>query len=65
MQARMLLQQLTQGLAFMGWGVIQEYHHRAPQMPEQMAEEGADLLLSDVPEPELVVEAEVLSFRAD
>jgi hypothetical protein len=49
----------------MGWGVVQKYKQRGPQMPEPMAEEDADLLLSDVPEPKLVVEAEVLSFRTD
>lgn len=64
-QARMLAQQLIQGFPFMGLGVVQEYHHRAPQVSEQMAEEDADLLLPDVPEPKLVVEAEVLSFRTD
>ena len=64
-QARMLSQQLIQGCALMGLGVVQKYKQRGPQMPEQMAEEDADLLLSDVPEPKLVVEAEVLSFRTD
>jgi hypothetical protein len=64
-QARMLSQQSVQWLAFMGGGVVQECNHRAAQMPEHMAKEEADLLLSDVPEPKLVVEAEVLSLRAD
>ncbi len=64
-QARMLSQQAVQGFAFMGRGVVQECDHRAAQMPEQMAKEEADLLLPDVPEPELVVEAEVLSLRTD
>ncbi len=64
-QARMLVQQLIQWFAFMGLGVVQQDNHRTPQMPEQMAEEDADLLLPDVAEPKLVVEAEVLSLGTD
>lgn len=64
-QARMLSEQFLPWFALMGAGVVQQYNHRAPQMPEEMAEEDADLLLPDVPEPKLVVEAEVLSFRTD
>jgi len=49
----------------MGSRVIQKRNHRAPQMPQQMPQELAHLLLSDILEPEPVVEAQVVSLGAD
>lgn len=44
---------------------IPEHDHRAPQVAQQMSEEGADLDQADVVMVPLVVEAEALADRAD
>jgi len=62
-QARVLAQQLIQQFSLVGLGVVEEGDQGPPQMPQQMAQENTDFVLSDVPEPELIVEAEALSFR--
>ncbi len=64
-QTRMVVEQLIERLALMGGGVVQKHDHRAAQAPKQMAEEDAHLLLPNVVEPELVIEAETLSLGAD
>ncbi len=64
-QTRMLAEQLIQGLTFMSGRVVQQHHHRAAQVAKQMAEEDAHLLLPDVVEPKLVIEAEMLSLGTD
>jgi hypothetical protein len=48
-----------------GARVFQERDHRPPQMPQQMPQELTHLLLPDVLEAELVVEARVVSFGTD
>lgn len=64
-QTRMLPEQLIQRLAFMRWGLVQKHNHRAVQVSKQMAEEDAHLLLPDVAEPKLVIEAEMLALGTD
>lgn len=64
-QTRMLTLELAHGFPLVGGGVIQQRNHRAAQMPEQMAKEFADLRVPDIVEPELVVEPQVMSPRAD
>ena len=64
-QSRMLSQQFVERFTLVGAGVVEEHNHRAAQMPKQMSEEHAHLLLPDIAEPEMVVKAEVLSFRTD
>ena len=61
----MLAEQFIQRCSFMGWGIVQKHDHRAAQVAEQMAEEDTHLLLPDVVEPKLVIEAEVLSLGTD
>ena len=58
-------QQFVERFTLVGAGVVEEHNHRAAQMPKQMSEEHAHLLLPDIAEPEMVVKAEVLSFRTD
>ena len=48
----------------MGGRIIQQHDHRAAQMPQQLAEKDANLLLPDIIEVKLIVQAEVLSSRA-
>jgi hypothetical protein len=64
-QTRMLAEQFIQRCAFMGRRVVHKYNHRAAQVAKQMAEENAHLLLPDVVEPKLVIEAEMLSLGTD
>jgi hypothetical protein len=61
----MSAEQEVQRFAFMGGGVVQKHNHRAAQVSEQMLEENTYLLLPDVVEPKLVIEAEVLSLGTD
>ncbi len=48
-----------------GSRVVQERNDRARQVPQQVAQELADLFLPYIVKPELVVEAQVVAFRAD
>ena len=64
-ETRMLPLEFAQRFPLVSCGVVQERNHWAPQMPQQMAQEHAHLLLPDVAEPELVVKAQVVSSRAD
>ena len=64
-QTRVVVEQLIERLALMGGGVVQKHDHRAAQVPKQVAEEDAYLLLPNVVEPKLVIEAEMLSLGAD
>jgi hypothetical protein len=60
----MLLQKLLEGLSLVGGGIIQEDDHRALQMAQQGAEKRANLLLPDVVEVKLIVQAQALSLGA-
>jgi len=60
-ETRMLALELVQGLPLVGARVVQERNHRPPQMAQELAH----LLLPDILEPELVVEAQVVPFRAE
>ena len=62
-QTPVLAEELIQWRAFMGWGIVQKHDHRTRQVSQQMAEEDAYLLLTDMVEPELVREAEMLALR--
>ena len=64
-QALMLAEELMQRGAFMGGGIVQKHDHRTRQVSKQMAEEDAYLLLADIVEPELVIEAEMLAPRTN
>jgi hypothetical protein len=48
-----------------GPGFVQQCNHRTPQLPEQMAEKFAHLLVPDIREVEFVVKTQVVSVRAD
>lgn len=61
LQAGMLSEKLLQGPSWMGGRIIQEDGHRAAHMAQQLAEKHADLLLPDIVEVELIVQAEALS----
>ena len=60
----MLSQKLLEGLSLVGGGIIQEDDHGAPQMAQQSAEKRANLLLPDVVEVKLIVQAQALSLGA-
>lgn len=64
-QTALLHPQLVQRLPLVGLGVVQEHNDGTVQVPKQVTEEHADLLLPDVLEIELVVEAQTMSPRAD
>jgi len=64
-QTRIAVEQLIERLALRGGGVVQKHDHRAAQVPKQVAEEDAYLLLPNVVEPKLVIEAEMLSLVGD
>lgn len=64
-ETRMLTLDLAQRFSLVSSGVVQQRNHRAAQMPEQVAEERAHLLLPDVLVVELIVETQVASSRAD
>ncbi len=64
MQAAMLSEKSLQRLSLVGGGVIQQDDHRAPQVAQQAAQKHADLLLPDIVEVELVVQAQTLLFGA-
>ncbi len=64
-ETRVLALELLQGVPVVGSGVVQERNHRARHVPQQVAQELADLFLPDIVKPELVVEAQVVAFRAD
>jgi len=47
----------------MGGRIIQQHDHRAAQVPQQLTEKNANLLLPDVIEVKLIVQAQALSSR--
>jgi hypothetical protein len=55
---------LLQGLPLVGGRIIQKDDHRAPQMAQQPAEKRANLLLPDIVEVKVIVQAQSLSLRA-
>ena len=59
----MLLQKVLEGFSLMGGRIIQQHDHRAAQVPQQLTEKNANLLLPDVIEVKLIVQAQVLSSR--
>src|SRR5260370_2300356 len=60
----MLFEKLLQGLSLVGGRIIQKDDHRAPQMAQQPAEKRANLLLPDIVEVKVIVQAQSLSFGA-
>ena len=56
----MLAQELPEGFPLVGGGIIQQRDDGTPQMPQQLAEKPADLLLPDVVEVEQIVEAQLM-----
>ena len=64
MQTAMLSEKSLQRLSLVGGGVIQQDDHRAPQVAQQAAQKHADLLLPNIVEVELVVQAQTLLFGA-
>ena len=61
----MLLEKLFERLAFVGVRVIQQHHHRAVKMAEQVPQEQNHFLLSDIVIEKVIVEVQLLLFRAD
>jgi hypothetical protein len=53
----MLFEKLLQGLPLVGGRIIQKDDHRAPQMAQQPAEKHANLLLPDIVEVKVIVQA--------
>src|ERR1019366_1278699 len=64
MQTAMLSEKSLQWLSLVGGGVIQQDDHRAPQGAQQAAQKQADLLLPDIVEVELGVQAQTLLLGA-
>ena len=60
-QSGMTSQKLSQGMPLMGGRIIQQDDHRAAQMARQLAEKPTNLLLPDIVEIELIVQAQALS----
>lgn len=64
MESRMTPSQLTQGIALVGRGVVEDHDHVPGQVSQQQAQELADLELPDVGQMQAVEEAQVLAPRA-
>jgi len=47
-ETRVLLQELLKWFSLVGGGVIQQNNDGAAQVPQQLAQKDADLLLSDI-----------------
>lgn len=65
MQTGMLALEFCQRFSMVRGRVIEDGDHRTAQVPQQVAEEDAHLLVPDVVEVKLVEEAQVLTLRAD
>ena len=63
-QTAMLFEKLLQRLPLVGGRIIQKDDHRAPQMAQQPAEKRANLLLPDIVEVKVIIQAQSLSLRA-
>lgn len=61
----MLELKFLQRLTMMSPRVVQDHEHRAAQVPQQVAEENADLVVPDVVEVKLVEKAQTLPLRTD
>jgi len=59
-EARVLPKQVVERLPLVSGGIIQQRDDGTPQMPQQLAEKPADLLLPDVVEVEQIVEAQLM-----
>ena len=57
--------EFRQRFSVVGLRVVQDGDHRAAQVPQQIAEEDANLVLPNVVEVKLVEEAQVVALRAD
>jgi hypothetical protein len=64
MQAAVLLQKLLEGFSLVGGRIVQKNDERAPQVAQQLAEKQANLLLPDIIEIKLIVQAQALSSGA-
>ena len=65
MQAVVLSQKLLERLSFVGGRIVQNNHHRAPQVAQQTAEKHAHFFLPDIVEVELIIQTEALASRTD
>jgi len=65
MEAGMLALEFCQRFSMVRGRVVEDGDHRTAQVPQQVAEEDAHLLVPDVVEVKLVEEAQVLTLRAD
>ncbi len=63
-QAGMSLEQVLERLPLVRGGIIQQNDDRSPEMPQQLTQEPADLLLPNVVKKEEIVEAQVMPPRA-
>jgi hypothetical protein len=63
-QAAMSLEEALERLALVRGGIVEQHNDRSPEMPQQLAQEPADLLLPDVVKKEEIVEAQVMPPRA-
>ena len=61
LQAGMLSEKLFERPSLMGGRIVQQDNHRAAHMAQQLAEKQANLLLPDIVEVKLIVQAEALS----
>ena len=64
-QARMPTPEFGQRCAMVRLRIVQDGDHGAPQMPQQIAKEHANLVVPNVVEVKLIEEAQVLALRTD
>lgn len=64
-QAWMPAQELCQGSTVVRGGIVQQNDDGTPEVPQQLPEKPAHFLLADVVEVKQIVQAQVLSLRAD
>jgi len=64
-QTRVFPQQVIERFPVMRARVVQQNNHWPPQMPQQVAEKLANLLLPDVLEVKLIEKTQALPLRAD
>lgn len=63
-EAGMSPEEALQRFPLVSAGVVQQNNDRSPEMPQQLTQEPADLLLPDVVKKEEIVEAQVVPPRA-
>ncbi len=64
-QARVSAEESGERWAVVGGGVVEQNDHGAAEVAEQFAEKSTHFFLPDIVEEEQIVEAQVLSLRAD